>query len=146
LSGGSTHRIARGGEGGSDPCRRSREAHILIRRRSQDKPAFRSSHYSYTGTGNALGASPAQSRDNHKLKRTFCADGRASPASSGSKRLKLSCRDSIDSVSACPSSLEQARSEEHTSELQSRENLVCRLLLEKKKKKNKTKTQPEKEK
>src|SRR5690606_41138224 len=28
------------------------------------------------------------------------------------------------------------RSEEHTSELQSRENLVCRLLLEKKKKKN----------
>src|SRR5690606_41996773 len=28
-----------------------------------------------------------------------------------------------------------SRSEEHTSELQSRENLVCRLLLEKKKKK-----------
>src|SRR5690606_24406063 len=30
--------------------------------------------------------------------------------------------------------LEKTRSEEHTSELQSRENLVCRLLLEKKKK------------
>src|SRR5690606_41818834 len=30
----------------------------------------------------------------------------------------------------------ELRSEEHTSELQSRENLVCRLLLEKKKKKN----------
>src|SRR5690606_41231112 len=30
-------------------------------------------------------------------------------------------------------SLEIPRSEEHTSELQSRENLVCRLLLEKKK-------------
>src|SRR5690606_39499889 len=30
------------------------------------------------------------------------------------------------------------RSEEHTSELQSRENLVCRLLLEKKKTKNMT--------
>src|SRR5436309_11976783 len=29
-----------------------------------------------------------------------------------------------------------SRSEEHTSELQSRENLVCRLLLEKKKKKD----------
>src|SRR5690606_41163160 len=29
-----------------------------------------------------------------------------------------------------------SRSEEHTSELQSRENLVCRLLLEKKKDKN----------
>src|SRR5690606_40563815 len=32
------------------------------------------------------------------------------------------------------------RSEEHTSELQSRENLVCRLLLEKKKKNRKTNT------
>src|SRR5690606_40028538 len=30
---------------------------------------------------------------------------------------------------------DQVRSEEHTSELQSRENLVCRLLLEKKKNK-----------
>src|SRR2546427_2060498 len=36
------------------------------------------------------------------------------------------------------SSEEPARSEEHTSELQSQSNLVCRLLLEKKK----TKTQP----
>src|SRR2546427_5737620 len=33
-----------------------------------------------------------------------------------------------------------ARSEEHTSELQSQSNLVCRLLLEKKKKKNKNET------
>src|SRR5688572_31707351 len=32
-----------------------------------------------------------------------------------------------------------SRSEEHTSELQSQSNLVCRLLLEKKKKKNKNK-------
>src|SRR2546430_6269857 len=33
-------------------------------------------------------------------------------------------------------SLGEERSEEHTSELQSQSNLVCRLLLEKKKKKN----------
>src|SRR2546427_9483796 len=33
-----------------------------------------------------------------------------------------------------------SRSEEHTSELQSQSNLVCRLLLEKKKKKKKQKT------
>src|SRR2546427_1712297 len=33
-----------------------------------------------------------------------------------------------------------ARSEEHTSELQSQSNLVCRLLLEKKKKKKNTNT------
>src|SRR2546427_9594422 len=35
----------------------------------------------------------------------------------------------------CVSNLKQWRSEEHTSELQSQSNLVCRLLLEKKKKK-----------
>src|SRR5690606_40995367 len=38
---------------------------------------------------------------------------------------------------ACPKASAESpapRSEEHTSELQSRENLVCRLLLEKKKK------------
>src|SRR5207302_3830240 len=35
---------------------------------------------------------------------------------------------------ACRRRLARDRSEEHTSELQSRENLVCRLLLEKKKK------------
>src|SRR5690606_41474798 len=34
---------------------------------------------------------------------------------------------------SCPSKSYRWRSEEHTSELQSRENLVCRLLLEKKK-------------
>src|SRR5437016_7215199 len=39
-----------------------------------------------------------------------------------------------------PESLER-RSEEHTSELQSLTNLVCRLLLEKKKNKNRTITQ-----
>src|SRR5690606_39727606 len=37
-------------------------------------------------------------------------------------------------ITAFANTVEAARSEEHTSELQSRENLVCRLLLEKKKK------------
>src|SRR5690606_42055972 len=36
------------------------------------------------------------------------------------------------SISRAPSSPSDSRSEEHTSELQSREKLVCRLLLEKK--------------
>src|SRR5690606_39797586 len=44
---------------------------------------------------------------------------------------------SLDSISFPPQCLHAffkiTRSEEHTSELQSRENLVCRLLLEKKK-------------
>src|SRR5690606_39677026 len=39
----------------------------------------------------------------------------------------------IDPPSAAPAAPHHRRSEEHTSELQSRENLVCRLLLEKKK-------------
>src|SRR5207302_9288864 len=42
---------------------------------------------------------------------------------------KMSCRRSREAIHGID------RSEEHTSELQSRENLVCRLLLEKKKKK-----------
>src|SRR5688572_31646738 len=46
--------------------------------------------------------------------------------SSRSARARLKTRANISSVS---------RSEEHTSELQSQSNLVCRLLLEKKKKK-----------
>src|SRR5438270_10599796 len=40
--------------------------------------------------------------------------------------------------------VEPHRSEEHTSELQSQSNLVCRLLLEKKKKKKKKKTKTKK--
>src|SRR5690606_41752327 len=52
------------------------------------------------------------------------------------KKLK-SLNNKLSSIEAEISQLEKeikARSEEHTSELQSRENLVCRLLLEKKKK------------
>src|SRR5690606_39701924 len=50
-----------------------------------------------------------------------------------------------DAMPTFAESIEQAaggadRSEEHTSELQSRENLVCRLLLEKKKKTDKRKS------
>src|SRR5207302_10274667 len=52
-----------------------------------------------------------------------------SPPTRFSRRSSRATRRRRESASArC------ARSEEHTSELQSRENLVCRLLLEKKKK------------
>src|SRR5688572_31177830 len=44
--------------------------------------------------------------------------------------LRHECRNSISTVAV------MKRSEEHTSELQSQSNLVCRLLLEKKKKRN----------
>src|SRR5690606_41296234 len=43
------------------------------------------------------------------------------------------CRAADPHPPASPPASQDHRSEEHTSELQSRENLVCRLLLEKKK-------------
>src|SRR5690606_40523867 len=51
--------------------------------------------------------------------------------------ISTSTEDALAEVESLASSArleERERSEEHTSELQSRENLVCRLLLEKKKK------------
>src|SRR5690606_41352055 len=60
-----------------------------------------------------------------------------SPTSSTSTRTPTPARSSPcsppDRPSAATAGTSSPRSEEHTSELQSRENLVCRLLLEKKK-------------
>src|SRR5690606_40979448 len=55
----------------------------------------------------------------------------------GSTMVEINSRTAFDptSIAAYFLVLINFRSEEHTSELQSRENLVCRLLLEKKKKK-----------
>src|SRR5687768_17704717 len=59
----------------------------------------------------------------------------------GRSRSGAACGDARGTDHACGRSdrLRQPRSEEHTSELQSRLHLVCRLLLEKKKKKKKKK-------
>src|SRR5215475_14637708 len=62
------------------------------------------------------------------------------PSCSSGRSLCRSCTHSPTRASRMP------RSEEHTSELQSRENLVCRLLLEKKKKKQPTKKKKKKKK
>src|SRR5690606_8538388 len=51
-------------------------------------------------------------------------------------RLLASEADQLSSLSGLQLVAKKVKSEEHTFELQSRENLVCRLLLEKKKKKN----------
>src|SRR5436309_11380573 len=59
------------------------------------------------------------------------ADPRLRDGPSGNGRLHAASRHVVVDP------LVGSRSEEHTSELQSRENLVCRLLLEKKKKNNK---------
>src|SRR5690625_6657559 len=51
---------------------------------------------------------------------------------SASRRSESSCMCGLKSICAMPCKI-TGRSEEHTSELQSRGHLVCRLLLEKKK-------------
>src|SRR2546422_1954298 len=66
--------------------------------------------------------------------RPLCLESQSS-ASSSSRFGRKICRLPIDSMSSFLGSLSsEKRSEEHTSELQSRLHLVCRLLLEKKKK------------
>src|SRR3712207_8342818 len=64
----------------------------------------------------------------------------ASPVVPRTTRPSCACRSTRCAASSCapdrsidPSSVRGVRSEEHTSELQSRQYLVCRLLLEKKK-------------
>src|SRR2546421_6244050 len=66
---------------------------------------------------------------------------RSTPRPAPSKRSTPRTPSGPDSRAAAiptrsPSSTPQTRSEEHTSELQSRSDLVCRLLLEKKNKQN----------
>src|SRR2546427_13262756 len=58
----------------------------------------------------------------------ICSRRRCSPASPRGPRTPGTCGTRARGVRDSP-----ARSEEHTSELQSQSNLVCRLLLEKKK-------------
>src|SRR5690349_22530993 len=67
---------------------------------------------------------------------------RCAPATSRAPASRARCS---SGAPAAPCRANRARSEEHTSELQSRRDLVCRLLLEKKKKKKKKnyKTQSE---
>src|SRR5207302_7593381 len=71
------------------------------------------------------------------LRRGSCGagDDRARVPHPAPRGGRLSCDEADDRLH---------RSEEHTSELQSRENLVCRLLLEKKKNKKKQKNQDKK--
>src|SRR2546430_17339337 len=58
----------------------------------------------------------------------------ALPISGTFSEAKRSCTGTPSRASASDSGHTPLRSEEHTSELQSQSNLVCRLLLEKKKK------------
>src|SRR5207302_4530696 len=74
-----------------------------------------------------------------QLTRTSSPDPRLQPWNKSrrlNEQLRFSCwacEDARPTAGGTPALHSAIRSEEHTSELQSRENLVCRLLLEKKK-------------
>src|SRR5690606_39936413 len=67
--------------------------------------------------------------------RRSCSSAASSPSVSSSP-VSISSLSSSATAAVKAASKRGKRSEEHTSELQSRENLVCRLLLEKKNKKH----------
>src|SRR5438094_7639958 len=60
----------------------------------------------------------------------------ASMATTPASTMSVTCGPTMTRPSSSPYRVSWIRSEEHTSELQSPYDLVCRLLLEKKKKKN----------
>src|SRR5437588_4988544 len=79
----------------------------------------------------------------HELFRSLTQSSRkAMPRVSGSVHTQAA----VTKANAAASSKPDARSEEHTSELQSHSDLVCRLLLEKKKKKTQKNNIPQKHK
>src|SRR5947207_12629320 len=70
--------------------------------------------------------------------------GRKVPGRDGSPQTDAAGK--VTAVDKAKGAGERARSEEHTSELQSHSDLVCRLLLEKKKKKKKDQAKKKKKK
>src|SRR5436309_5444878 len=94
---------------------------------------------------------PTISREYVRAASSSCSMARSTLRRPPPVRMMLAVMDEYDLICARPSGVKHSagltvmllsscsrmRSEEHTSELQSRENLVCRLLLEKKKKKKK---------
>src|SRR5690606_40921146 len=99
-----------------------------LRRGLLSFPTRRSSDLSFSSSRSSCGASIRRKRSSQWLPCRSVWYRKACRQSSPS-RLRSACSGwphATPSFGAC------LRSEEHTSELQSRENLVCRLLLEKK--------------
>src|SRR5207302_9074899 len=92
--------------------------------------------FPYTTLFRSSSSTHQPSRNAHGDSSTPLANGRtpasAKPHSPPPCRSATNATWSRSASSASSSSASSPRSEEHTSELQSRENLVCRLLLEKK--------------
>src|SRR5690606_16547920 len=82
----------------------------------------------------ALGAEIVQLEGAAERLRAKLDEGAAKLGERGQEIEEISRSSSAELAKTADILLQSTRSEEHTSELQSRENLVCRLLLEKKKK------------
>ena len=82
------------------------------------------------------------------MKCAGCDDVNASKYIARKRRGQYYCRDDVGTCerALCECDIQFAKTEEHTSELQSHSDLVCRLLLEKKKKKKQTNTKKKKKK
>src|SRR5690606_41858364 len=94
--------------------------HSFPTRRSSDLPAYSSS--------NASSNMEAQPSSPPRDWEPTIASTNSSPSSAAGTN---ALRASSGQLAAFDNRVSTSRSEEHTSELQSRENLVCRLLLEK---------------
>src|SRR5256886_12368441 len=91
------------------------------------------------GTGTIVNIASLAGKNGVEGGTAYCASKHAVLGFSKSLMLEVRKR-GLRVVAICPGSvatpfMDKRRSEEHTSELQSQSNLVCRLLLEKKKKK-----------
>src|SRR3712207_7754568 len=96
----------------------------------------RSTLFPYTTLFRSRGADRAEEAQPRLLQRERPEPVRgAHPHERHAQRRQHHARDAAASVPAVHGRDGRRRSEEHTSELQSRQYLVCRLLLEKKKKK-----------
>src|SRR3712207_8311216 len=91
----------------------------------------RSTLFPYTTLFRSMGREKLNHEDTKNTKRSPVDRKRFAPRAHSLD----GCRHSVDRRG--PHKARFVRSEEHTSELQSRQYLVCRLLLEKKKKKSK---------
>src|SRR3712207_7854687 len=93
----------------------------------------RSTLFPYTTLFRSMQINSRSSRSASRLPSTVRIDGDRRSVGRASVRVRAGEQ---EEASGPASSVTGGRSEEHTSELQSRQYLVCRLLLEKKKQKN----------
>src|SRR5690606_40474961 len=100
--------------------RDGRTLHSIPTRRSSDLPVRRNSYFDYVNSAPGISATSNVGQ----------SSGAQSLGSSSNENLYMIDGTNISSTPwVAGDVVEQVRSEEHTSELQSRENLVCRLLL-----------------